>query len=162
MSIIYDALKKVEQSGTPLLKNKSDKEITVPKNKVKRYLIYILFMALGLFFANILLSYLGPALTKVKAVNETKSNLTQNKLPIQPPVQQTLPPPAIIEKPAPPPKPTLALNGIFFSGEESYALINNQIVKVGDKISGAVIKKISSDEVLLNFEGSEIKLTTAH
>ena len=51
------------------------------------------------------------------------------------------------------------LNGIFSSSEKSYALINNQIARVGDKISGAVIKKITSEEVLFDFEGSEIKLS---
>ncbi|MFA5276625.1 MAG: hypothetical protein WC417_07025 [Candidatus Omnitrophota bacterium] len=162
MSIIYDALKKVEQSGGPILKNKSDKEIVTPKNKGKKYLIYILFLALGLFFANITFSYLIPSLSKVKTVNKTKNTPIQNKLPVQATVEQAipLPPPAVAVKPEPHLKPTLTLNGIFFSGDESYALINNQIVKVKDKISGAVIKEISSDEVLLDFEGAEIKLTT--
>ena len=84
-----------------------------------------------------------------------------NNVPKPPPLQQPKLPPAVenIEVPA---KPTLILNGVFSSGEESYALINNQIVKLGDKISGAVIKKIAPEEVLLDSDGSEIKLTTNH
>ena len=41
----------------------------------------------------------------------------------------------------------LVLNGIFFSQEEGYALVNNHIVKVGDKVGGALVKRIDVNEV---------------
>ncbi|MDD5432878.1 MAG: hypothetical protein PHO70_07865 [Candidatus Omnitrophica bacterium] len=53
------------------------------------------------------------------------------------------------------------LNGIFFSEDKGgYALVNNQIVKVGDTINGAVVKKITDELVELETEGSIIKLST--
>ena len=159
MSIIYDALKKVEKSGEPALRD--NKPTPAPKNKLRNYLIYILFLALGLFASRMFFTYLNRQPPKVKPTKQTKTILPVNNAPKPPPQQQTQPLPAIVNTEAQA-KPTFILNGIFSSGEESYALVNNQIVKLGDKISGAVIKKISPEEVLLDFEGSEIRLTTNH
>ena len=159
MSIIYDALKKVEKSGEPALKD--NKVTPSPKNKIKNYLIYILFLVLGLFASKMFFSYLNRQPYQVKPAKQTKTTPPVNNVPKPPPLQQPKLPPAVenIEVPA---KPTLILNGVFSSGEESYALINNQIVKLGDKINGAVIKKITPEEVLLDSEGSEIRLPTNH
>ena len=159
MSIIYDALKKVEKSGESVLKN--NKEVPALKNKIKVYFIYILFLALGLFVAKTFFSYLNHQPPQVKAAKKTQITVPQNNTIKIPPLQQPQLPPAVENK-EPPPKPTLILNGVFSSGEESYALINNQIVKTGDKINGAVIKKIAPEEVLLDYENSEIRLTTNH
>ena len=159
MSIIYDALKKVEKSGEPALKD--SKPTPAPKNKIRNYLIYILFLTLGLFASRIFFTYLNRQPSQAKPAKQTKTISPVNNTPKPPPPQQTQPLPAAVNTEVPA-KPTFILNGIFSSGEESYALINNQIVKLGDKISGAVIKKISPEEVLLDSEGSEIRLTTNH
>ena len=159
MSIIYDALKKVENSGKSVLKN--NKELPAPKNKIKNYFIYILFLALGLFVAKTFFSYLNRQPPQVKTAKQNQITLPHNNTTKIPPLQQPQLAPAIENKELPE-KPTFILNGVFSSGEESYALINNQIVKLGDKISGAVIKKIAPEEVLLDSDGSEIKLTTNH
>jgi len=161
MSIIYDALKKVEKSGNSALKE--NKETPVPKNKIKNYLIYILFLGVGLFAAKEFFSYVSPQPHRAKTVKHVQTKIPQNNTPNPAPLEQPrVPPAAAVENKEIAQKPTLILNGVFYSGEESYALINNQIVKTGDKISGAVIKKISPGEVLLNSEGSEISLTTNH
>jgi len=55
--------------------------------------------------------------------------------------------------------PDLSLNGIAFSEqaeEMSYALINNKIVKVGEKVSGALVTRISKNTVELKTQGSRI------
>jgi len=57
--------------------------------------------------------------------------------------------------------PVFTLNGVFFSGNEGYALINNRIVKQGDKIDGATVVQIFLDEVDLDFGGSIIKLSSS-
>ena len=153
MSIIYDALKKVEESNLPALKEKNNKEIPALKSKIRNYLIYALFLILGLFFANIFFSYLN---------RKPAAAIPQNKLPEPAPLQQAKILSPVVESNEIPPKPTFILNGVFSSGNESYALIDNQIVRIGDKIKGAVLKKITSEEVTLNFAGSEIKLSTRH
>lgn len=57
-------------------------------------------------------------------------------------------------------KPRFLLNGIFASDESaSYALINNQIAKVGDRIDGAVVKRINQDSVELESGSKNIVLT---
>lgn len=156
MSIIYDALKKVEESSLPALKGKTNKEMPVSKNKMQNYLIYALFLALGLFFANMFFSYL----TRQPPLVQPKNKLLE---PIALPIQQVNPAlHAVIQNTEVAPKPTFILNGVFSSGNEGYALINNQIVKIGDKINGAVVKKITAEEVTISFEGSEIKLVTGH
>jgi len=55
--------------------------------------------------------------------------------------------------------PDFSLSGIVFSPKDSYCLLNNKIAKVGDTISGAKLVRISSDQVVLDYEGQEIVLS---
>lgn len=157
MSIIYDALKKVEEA----------KRITYPKeiikedkSKYKIYLIYGLIVCFGVFIASIFLGRFSKPL-------ETNIHQVAKDLPQ---IEKTLAEP--IPKPIVPISTPLSveskeeslisfvLNGIFFSEDEGYALINNQIAKVGDVIEGARVLRISLDEVELESKGSTIKLST--
>lgn len=140
MSIIYDALKKVEKT----LVNEN------PKPKPKSYLLVALAACLVLFIANILIKLQPPRLDKKDTVLQ--------------PLPKAVSPPesAPVEDTAEAPKETpssFALNGVYFSGGEGYALINNRIVKEGDKVNGATVTQIFLDEVELEKEGSVIKLS---
>ncbi|MBI3313195.1 MAG: hypothetical protein HYZ83_03060 [Candidatus Omnitrophica bacterium] len=50
------------------------------------------------------------------------------------------------------------LTGITGMNEEQYAVINDQIVRVGEKVDGGVVEEIQSKEVVLNLRGKKIKL----
>ncbi len=51
------------------------------------------------------------------------------------------------------------LTGITgMNNEEQYAIINDQIVRVGEKIGGGVVEEIQAKEVILNLRGKKIKL----
>ena len=52
------------------------------------------------------------------------------------------------------------LNGVFVTDNESYALINNNIVKEGDTLSGATVIKIAPEEVKLQVNNRQIKIST--
>lgn len=152
MSIIYDALKKVETPGRDEDKREPpDKGAPKPR---RRKLRYILLISVGAFAAGTLLWFTGhPArlLTKITVLlpaKEGKSAFSGRAA--GPPVNMVLD--RLSSK--------LILNGIFFSGDEGYALINNRIVKAGDEIEGAVVRQISAEEVELEFRGSRIKLST--
>ncbi len=56
--------------------------------------------------------------------------------------------------------PLLVLNGTFLSDGEEFAIINNQIVKAGDEIEGAAVKKISVNSVELEFSGRALRITS--
>ncbi len=182
MSIIYDALKKAQKTIDLSPKIESPKEVPAsPKDKrpqtkpkIKTYLLYVFTACLGLFIANIFFGFLThlkvsatgqqPKLPRV--VREPHLNLSGGVLQQGPAsnlesLQSTEPPPSFqvpaVKKGLP---ASLVLNGIFFSEDEGYALINNQIAKVGDVIDGATVKRINSDEVELESAGSTIKLTT--
>ena len=159
MSIIYDALKKIENSKTnindvrPAKKPAENiKRQENPHNsKIKTWLIYLFVICLGLCVGNI---FFGKA----------KTYILPQKI-IAPPL------PTAVSKqgPATPPSPPvtakkassgeMVLNGIFSSGEGNYALINNKIAKVGDVINDAVIKRIDLNGVELDSEGKIIKLS---
>jgi len=57
--------------------------------------------------------------------------------------------------------PLLVLNGTLLSNGEKFAIINNQIVKIGDEIDGAVVKKITVNAVELEFAGKPLCITSA-
>ncbi|MDP2941752.1 MAG: hypothetical protein Q8N85_05855 [Candidatus Omnitrophota bacterium] len=156
MSIIYDALKKLEQKAITETKPRP-KEKIFKQQKIKLIAIYVLMACLGLAIGNFIFSRLAPPLpggAKARPVTLAQEPLKAEIPPLQgtahaaqAPPQETLP------------SPILVLNGIFFSQENGYALINNQIVKEGDDVDGAKVKKISMDEVELDALGSSIKLS---
>lgn len=156
MSIIYDALKKVEQSTKSANGKNITSEITKDDKKQhpKKYLLYGTVVLFGVFAASLFFSLFSKK-----------------------PIPQELPPPAPASSPAPiavtappaleqeaknPEQVFFALNGIFFSEDEGYALINNRIVKVGDEIQGATVVRITSDEVELKEADTSRILSTAN
>ena len=54
--------------------------------------------------------------------------------------------------------PALTLQGLFWGGRRPQAIINRQIVSVGDTIEGVTITHITQDGVTLQFNGQESKL----
>ena len=146
MSIIYDALKKVETSQTNDSKTKIDKGF---KSKLKIYLLYASMICLGLFIANIFYGRLLPKpslnttdiVTKGRPLIDKKETVSSSQPSTEPAALQTS---AYKESP-----PSFTLNGVFFSGAEGYALINNRIVKKGDKVGEYEVFEISKDRVLL-------------
>lgn len=145
MSIIYDALKKVDVSTNDNInsKGKPDKKERKPKPR----LLYILTICFGLFVVSVFLTF------STKEQNPPRSNITKSQ---DTNLSSAISKPADIQKQS---KISFSLNGVFFSENEGYALINNQIVKEGDKIDGATVMRIGLDEVELEFEGSTIKLS---
>ena len=156
MSIIYDALKKVDQSNInpdaqPPQQNKNK------KSSFKVYLLYILILAIGVFAANIFFKFfLGPshgpslktpaALALPPVINATEQLKSENQAANTTVKEET-------------PAPSLALSGTFFSADKGYALINNKILAEGDSIEGATVVRIGMDEVELKFKDSTIKIS---
>ena len=166
MSIIYDALKKVETSQTDDSKTKIDKGF---KSKLKIYLLYASMICLGLFIANIFYGRLLPKpslnttdiVTSGQPPADKKQTVSSSQPSTEPDALQTS---ASVETKIETQKenpPSFTLNGVFFSGAEGYALINNRIVKKGDKIDGATVVQVLLDEVDLDFGGSIIKLSNS-
>jgi len=160
LSIIYDALKKVEKSfhktNTETKKVPSGRE-GQNKTKAKPVLIYILVALIVLFFGKNISGLFSKA--KNKAIPPAT-------LPIESPVNTTpgqgADPESSQEAIQPPAEPTLTLNGVYCQGKDSYALINNRIAKIGDSVQGAQVKEITLDRVTLEFEGRTITLNSSH
>lgn len=156
MSIIYDALKKVEKNIGKGSANKEEPKAN-NTNKPKPILIYILVILLGLYAGNMVIGlWTRPKAKPISSPTLPKVEVT-NKIPT----------PVRIEKPAPAietvrtREPTLTLNGVLFQQDQGYALINNRILKTGDVILGAKVEEISLEKVVLEFEGRKITLINA-
>ena len=59
-------------------------------------------------------------------------------------------------------RPNFAINGIVYSSPDSYCIINGRVVKVGEKINGAVLKSVTPDKAVLEYNGSRIELWVNH
>ena len=171
MSIIYDALKKVEKSSNQEIITQVNKERT--GTKLTSYLGYVLFACVGLFIANLLFGMLSqnkpaPAVTpkpqseniQALPLKEAASGSTVN-------TQKSVAAPAktataaVVEVKKEPMIPHLSLNGVFYSKNEGYALINNRVVKQGDTIEGVKVKRVNLDNVELETSsGIKFKLST--
>ena len=55
--------------------------------------------------------------------------------------------------------PDLSLSGIVYSPKESYCIINNKIIKVGDTIQGARLLEVSQNSVKFDYQGKEMALS---
>lgn len=177
MSIIYEALKKLEKNQTtPAPAAKEGQPQEKPKNNLLKTLGgFLLIAVIGFAGASLFFSLFTKPLSPKQAA--TPNNIPVKEAPLpkpepapirqeqipQPAPQTETPQPASQEKQEPQanPKPQFILNGIFFSGEEGYALINNQILKEGDTIEGAIVKHISAENgVELDLNGSPVKLNS--
>jgi len=173
MSIIYDALKKVEGKFD---ESSQDKENFKPREKTwMNIFLGVMAIGAGFFIAAVIFNsgffdrfikggynVLPPA-KSIITMNDTK---TPPIIPLeksQPATETGHPKDITPEESATKPilnevAPTLTLNGVFFSENEGYALINNQIVREGDTISGAEVVRITMDGVELKANGRSIKL----
>lgn len=154
MSIIYDALKKVENGlneyNIKAPKAERDKKVKFRVHKV--YLIYLLAGCTGLLIANIFFKMLSP-------IPSGNNNVLTKKLAEETHLESTVSPPENNIEIMAEDENSFVLNGVFFSQDEGYALINNRIVKKGDRIDGAKVLRIDLDEVSLELAGTVIKLS---
>jgi type II secretory pathway component PulC len=156
MSIIYDALKKVEKniSLEPKVEKLEKTRLRFSKALPRLYLVYILVACIGVFLGNALFNLL--TYTKSISFKQIKPSMPRTDTET---IQS-----AELAKPLPQPeekielRESFVLNGIFFSDNEGYALINNQIVKAGDTIKGATVKDIKLNEVELETATGIIRL----
>lgn len=138
MSIIYEALKKVE----PALDKKKRQ---IPD--ISRHLPLIILVLTGFLAAN-LIFYLVVHLFAFAPATAGKPSAPGTSGP------SVLP--AILKpKPA---EPRFKLNGVFFSQNGGYALINNRIVRQGDIIEDAKVTGIFIDGVELEINGEREKI----
>ncbi len=57
------------------------------------------------------------------------------------------------------PRPNLALTGVMVSGRnDSYCILNDRVVKVGESVQGARLTRVTPDTVELEFQGERIVL----
>lgn len=156
MSIINEALKKTEKQ---LEKNSAKSGPLAAKPLAHKHLTaYILILLVGLALGNFIFFLLKH---KTQIIFPAK----QNPAPVilstvdAPHPTAVLPVPATEEnKPAP--ATNYILNGIFFSNDDGYALVNNQIVRENDSVDGATVGLITADSVQLDKDGEIITLTT--
>jgi hypothetical protein len=55
--------------------------------------------------------------------------------------------------------PNFSLNGLVFSPDGSYCLINGKVVKTGETVGGATLEQVTPNEAVLDFKGNKIVLT---
>jgi hypothetical protein len=149
----------------------SDNSKKKQKQAKRIYLVYILALGVGIFLAKFALDRLTPKAKFTPREKEVSSpveipaqtqppapevaSLRGESLPLSSTEEANLAPQVSEEKK---PLPVLSLSGIFYDEQQSYALINNQIVKKGDLVGGAKVVDITASNVDLEFEGEPIKL----
>ncbi len=165
MSIINEALKKTErtiqENAHPAAPS------TKPKKAFFSYMLYGLILVIGIILSNYVFNLIrintaakqnlkktSPTVTVLTNISlpsktETKNEITSTSSPLN--AEPEIKPKAEVN---------FVLNGIFFSGNDTYALINNQIVRNGDLIEGAKIIKITVKTVEIDNAGQIITLST--
>lgn len=57
--------------------------------------------------------------------------------------------------------PNFNLTGIVYSPKDSFCIINDQVIKVGEDIQGAKLINVGPNEVILDYKGSKVQLSMA-
>jgi len=156
MSIINEALKKTEES----IQKSATKETAKPnkKPKSKPHLFYILIFIGSLFLCSLIFTIIKRNIVPASAPEPLKTALINKESQIAPilPVAD----PSTFPEEQTKPERKFILNGIFFSNNGGYALVNNQIVRENDLVDGAKVEKITINSVELNNEGKTVTLST--
>ena len=159
MSIIYDALKKVQGSEGQNINVKLHSSGD-PKRRHKIYLIYVLVSFIGIIGAKIFFSAfisprqipsgahkvsgLIPSSKPLLTYNDDANKTTDSLAPLQKIDLNSIPEEPLNQEPG-----TFVLSGVFFTDNEGYALVNNRIVKENDMIGGAKVVRVTLEEVEL-------------
>jgi len=123
----------------------------------RKIIAYVLTFVIGIVAAIGIFKALDKSLAKNRA---SPPSVTEVAPPIKEAAKKALKPEISKKKKHIPSElPELTLNGIALSGSERWAVINDKVVKTGDKIGGASIAGISEDAVYLDFQGESFSLT---
>ena len=119
------------------------------------FLLYILILLVGISLSSFIFNLLGH---KIKtAALPKKSIIAIPQSAVLPPLPEK---PSLVKEEQKPPEAAFVLNGIFFSDNDGYALINNQIVRENESVDGAKVMKITANTVELNNQEKLITLST--
>ena len=160
MSIIHKALKKTNQ---PVIADsqKTNKPSEIPAalrstDRRKTSASWRPFLVLG-----ILLLVVAPIFAG-KFLKESGSPQTSHALAQFAIEEAPLPPPSpAMNKPRRNAKAPFELSGVVYSEAHSYCLINGVVVSEGESVGGAIVQKITPEEVTLIFSGQKITLPVA-
>ncbi len=185
MSIINEALKKAQkekESSFPL----AGTELRLHKkqgfNWGPIFVLLVLFMITGPIIAPFFAAPFKKEASTSNAISKTvsvgQSSLPDSmvvlpKNPVDSPVSATAHQGqfGIEESPILPPSPgpigaspsaalktNFSLSGIVYSPKESYCIINDKVVKVGERVGGATLLAITPEKVVLDYQGETIAL----
>ena len=56
------------------------------------------------------------------------------------------------------PMPRFSLSGLVYSPEDSYALINGKVVRIGERVGNATLAQVTPNEAVLDLRGEKIVL----
>ncbi|MCX5680198.1 MAG: hypothetical protein NTZ95_06060 [Candidatus Omnitrophica bacterium] len=159
MSIIQEALKKIEKPEESYEEKRQDKPVFTPDIKKPspdreaigpKYVYYVITAVLLIILAGIVIriSYSSPSSVPVPEPKKTEF--------ILPKIERR-------EESSSPARRReniggFVLNGIMYLVDGPRAIINDIIVGEGEMVSGAKVEKIKKDSVILNYKNSEVAL----
>ncbi|MFH0918692.1 MAG: hypothetical protein V1830_06130 [Candidatus Omnitrophota bacterium] len=153
MSIINEALKKTEEHLQKI--TAKDNSLSDKPSGPKSFLLYTLILLVGLLLGNFIFTLLKHKIQTIQTPIKNTNLIIQTTNPPPLPIL-----PSQLPEEHKPAEASFVLNGIFFSDNDGYALINNQIVRENNYVDGAKVGLITANSVKLDNAGQSITLTT--
>jgi hypothetical protein len=163
MSIIYEALKKTQDGINTRLRPGPVRRWPGRLKPIPWIGLILLAIFLVVYLAKVIFrkpssTAVGVSLPEPVSEPDKPLILPEEELPPSVSPALALPPPVVETEPPKETPPVLVLNGVFYSQDQAYALINNQIVKEGDVLDGAIVKRISLEVVEIERDGLILRL----
>ena len=144
MSLINDALKKVSKEkgdkDSPSLGREGFDIPPFPRKKRPNPKGSLFLTFLGIFL------FIGVAILVRLSVKPKTTHPSQKKAP------------KVSKEERKAHRVPIVLNGIVHGNGEEMAMLNNQIIRVGDEIEGATLSEVGADYVVLQKKGKPLKL----
>ena len=133
-------------------------------SKIKSFLVYLVAVGIGIGIAKLGFDFITVKISPnqppaAQKAHTKPSDMQPIPLAAAPQKVEPLANPPVKEKK--PDSSSYILTGVYFTGDKTFALINNQIVEEGNEIGQAKVFNIYLDEVILKLSDNQtIKLTT--
>jgi hypothetical protein len=155
VSILYEALQKTQEEGY-------GQSMVLPQDDMTRddWIDVTISLVIAFLLATLIVAHYPQFNNKSEMITMNKTDLIENSYTIVQP-DKTAAPPSIASVAEKSNQIEHTLNGVFVSGDEKIAMVDNRFFSIGDNIDDMTIVSIEQDNIKLKSNSGMVELHLA-